>query len=208
MFVFVDQLSSASARGYVWEQSEAVAERERRRDELVDLLLSGRADLTAVRAAAHAGRLGAAGEAAVILIDPDNPIGQTFLSRLDSSCLPIRRRNQLGAIVPDPAGPVAGAGGWPRRCAERGRWSDTRSALEYLPASVLIAETAAELQRSGVLDDDPVFADEHLDAILVHRDPRLLAALRRRMLAPLDDQSPATRDRLIETLTVVAAPLR
>src|SRR4051794_1421855 len=40
VFIFVDQLSSASARGYVLEQSEAAGERERRRDDLVDLLLS------------------------------------------------------------------------------------------------------------------------------------------------------------------------
>jgi hypothetical protein len=200
VFVFVDQLSSASARGYVWEQSEAVAERERRREELVDLLLSGRSDLAAVRTAAIRAGWSLPTEAAVILIDSSNPIGQTFLSRLDGACLPIRRRNLVGAIVPDPVAP-----------GRRGRLIKALRgaqavvghpvALDHLPASVLIAETAAELQRTGVLDDDPVFADEHLDAILVHRDPRLLAALRRRMLAPLDGQSAGTRDRLIETLT-------
>jgi hypothetical protein len=200
VFVFVDQLSSASARGYVWEQSEAVAERERQREELVDLLLSGRSDHAAVRTAAVRAGWSLPTEAAVILIDSSNPIGQTFLSRLDGSCLPIRRRNLVGAIVPDPVAP-----------GRRGRLIKALRgaqavvghpvALEHLPASVLIAETAAELQRTGVLDDDPVFADEHLDAILVHRDPRLLAALRRRMLAPLDGQSAGTRERLIETLT-------
>jgi len=65
---------------------------------------------------------------------------------------------------------------------------------------VAIAEVAAELQREGVLDEDPVFASEHLDAIIVHRDPQLLAALRRRMLAPLDDVSPSVAERLTETL--------
>jgi hypothetical protein len=200
VFIFVDQLSSASARGYVWEQSEAVAERERRREELVDLLLSGRSDLGAVRTAAVRAGWSLPSEAAVILIDSTNPIGQTFLSRLDSTCLPVRRRNVVGAIVPDPDGP-----------GRRGRLAKALRgaravvghpvALEHLPVSVDIAETAAELQRTGVLEDDPVFADEHLDAILVHRDPRLLAALRRRMLAPLDGQSAGTRDRLIETLT-------
>jgi len=200
VFAFVDQLSAASARGYVWEQSEAVAERERCRDELVDLLLSGRADLAAVRLAAMRAGWVLPSQAAVILIDPENPIGQTFLSRFDSACLPIRRRNQLGAIVPDPAGPGRRA-----RLAQALRGARAvvghTVGLEALPASSLIAQTAAELQRAGVLNEDPVFAEEHLDAILVHRDPRLLAALRRRVLAPLDDQPAATRDRLIETLT-------
>ena len=200
VFAFVDQLSAASARGYVWEQSQAGAERERCRDELVDLLLSGRADLAAVRVAAMRAGWVLPSQAAVILIDPDNPIGQTFLSRLDSACLPIRRRNQVGAIVPDPAGP-----GRRTRLAQALRGARAvvghTVGLEALPASSLIAQTAAELQRAGVLDEDPVFAEEHLDAILVHRDPRLLAALRRRVLAPLDDQPAATRDRLTETLT-------
>ena len=200
VFAFVDQLSAASARGYVWEQSEAVAERERRRDELVDLLLSGRADLPAVRVAAMRAGWVLPSQAAVILIDADNPIGQTYLSRLDRSYLPIRRRNQVGAIVPDPAGP-----GRRTRLSQALRGAVAvvghTVSLENLPASALIAQTAAELQRSGVLLEDPVFAEEHLDAILVHRDPRLLAALRRRVLAPLDDQPAATRDRLIETLT-------
>jgi len=177
-----------------------VAERERRRDELVDLLLSGRADLPAVRVAAMRAGWVLPSQAAVILIDADNPIGQTFLSRLDSACLPIRRRNQVGAIVPDPAGPGRRA-----RLAQALRGARAvvghTVGLEALPASSLIAQTAAELQRAGVLNEDPAFAEEHLDAILVHRDPRLLAALRRRVLAPLDDQPAATRDRLIETLT-------
>jgi hypothetical protein len=199
VFVFIDQLSSASARGYVWEQSEAVAERERRREELVDLLLSGRADLTAVRGAAVRAGWALPAEASIILTDLENPIGHTFLSRLDSRSLPVRRPGLSGAIVPDPAGP--GRRTWLSK-ALRGARAVVGHAvpLEQLPASVPIAQTAAELQRAGILVDDPIFADEHLDAILVHRDPELLAALQRRVLAPLDGQPGATRERLIETL--------
>lgn len=199
VFIFVDQLSSASARGYVVEQSEAAGERERRRDDLVDLLLSDRADETAVRGAAARAGWALPRSAAVILLDPDNPIGQGVLSRLDSSCLLIRRRRFLGAIVPDPVRP-----GSQRRLTEALRGAGAvvghPVALEYLPASMQIAEVAASLQRSGVLDEDPVFAEEHLDAIIVHRDGRLLAAFQRRMLAPLSTLSPTVRERLTETL--------
>src|SRR5215468_7607169 len=52
VFVFVDQLSSSSARGFVREQSEAAVTRERLRDELVELLLSDRSDTVTVQAAA------------------------------------------------------------------------------------------------------------------------------------------------------------
>jgi hypothetical protein len=199
VFVFIDHLSSASARGFVWEQSETVAERERRREDLVDLLLSGRSDVAAVRGAAVRAGWALPAEVAVVLTDPDNPIGNTFLSRLDIRSLPLRRPGLVGAIVPDPSGP-----GRRTQLANvlRGARAVVGHAvpLEQLPASIPIAQIAADLQRKGLLVDDPVFVDRHLDAILVHRDPRLLAALQRAVLAPLDGQAPATRERLVETL--------
>jgi DNA-binding PucR family transcriptional regulator len=72
--------------------------------------------------------------------------------------------------------------------------------LAHLPLSVHIAEMAAQLRAAGVLTDDPVFAEEHLDAIIVHHDQRLLGALRRQALRPLVDLAPAARERLCETL--------
>jgi hypothetical protein len=200
VFVFIDQLSSASARGFVLEQSEAAVTRERLRDELVELLLSDRSDTGTVEAAATRAGWPLPRQAAVILVQPENPVGQAMLGRLDSSCLLIRRqRALLGAIVPDPVLPgrrqrlvtaLRGAGavvGYPVGMAD-------------LPFSARIAEMAAQLHRSGILTDDPVFAEEHLDAIIVHRDRRLLDALRRQVLTPLAQLAPAVRERLCETL--------
>jgi PucR C-terminal helix-turn-helix domain len=199
VFVFIDQLSSASARGFVMEQSEAAVTRERLRDELVDLLLSDRSDTAAVQAAANRAGWPLPREAAVILIARENPVGQAMLSRLDSSCLLIRRRALHGAIVPDPVRP-----GRRQRLAQALRGAGAVVGhpvpLEHLPASVRIAEVAATLQSSGVIGEDPIFADEHLDAIIVHRDARLLDALRRQVLTPLARQSPAVRARLTDTL--------
>jgi hypothetical protein len=199
VFVFIDQLSSASARGFVLEQSEAAVTRERLRDELVDLLLSDRSDSAAVRAAASRVGWPLPREVAVILIDPDNLVGQSVLSRLDSSCLLIRRRALIGAIVPDPVRP-----GRRQRLATALRGAGAVIGhpvpLEQLPSSVRIAEVAASLQRCGILKQDPVFAAEHLDAIIVHRDPRLLDALRRQVLAPLASLSPSVSQRLTDTL--------
>jgi hypothetical protein len=199
VFVFVDQLSAASARGYVREQSEAVAERERRREELVDLLLSARADQAALRSAALRAGWALPTEAAIVLTDPENPIGQTFLSRLDTRSLPVRRPGLVGAVVPDPTGPGQRAR-LMRALRGAGAVVGPPVPLAQLPASVAIAQTAAELQRGGVLTDDPVLADDHLDAILIHRDQWLLATLRQRVLAPLDGQPSASRERLVETL--------
>jgi PucR-like helix-turn-helix protein len=199
VFIFVDQLSSASARGYVLEQSEAAAARERLRDELGAMLLSDRSDSAAIRATAARVDWPVPREAAVILVEPDNPVGSALLARLDHSCLQVRRHRMVCAIIPDPAGPQ-------RRerlaSALRGAGAVVGHAvpIEGLPASMRVAEVAAQLRRSQVLEDDPVFVDEHLDSIIVHRDPRLLAAFRAQCLAPLDDTGPVTRQRLCETL--------
>ena len=68
-----------------------------------------------------------------------------------------------------------------------------------------VAEIAVRLQRTGVLTEDPVFADEHLDAIIVHRDDALLAALREQCLAPLDGLPPAVRRAADRDATRLAA---
>jgi hypothetical protein len=199
VFAAVDQLSSASWRGYVQAQTSAGHARERLRDELAELLLSDRSDMAAVRAAAVRAEWPLPRQAAVILIKPDNEVGRILLDRLDDSYLRLRRAETLVAIVPDPEGP-----GRRKRLATalRGAGAVVSATvpLERLPASVGLAEHAARLQQTGVLPDDPLFVDEHLDTMVVHRDDRLLAALRQQYLAPLAALPESTRDRLVETL--------
>jgi DNA-binding PucR family transcriptional regulator len=102
--------------------------------------------------------------------------------------------------VPDPSGPRRRA-----RLADQLRGANAvvgaTVPLERLPASLHIAEIAVRLRRNHVLDDDPLFVGDHLDALIVHHDERLLAALRRQYLAPLDALPAPTRDRLASTLT-------
>jgi hypothetical protein len=135
--------------------------------------------------------------AAVVLINPDNEVGRVLLDRLDDSCLQLRRPQMLVTIVPDPEGP-----GQRKRLATALRGAGAvvgiTVELDRLPASMGLAEHALSLKH--VLPDDPLFVDEHLDAMLVHRDDRLLAALRRQYLAPLASLREGTRDRLCETL--------
>jgi hypothetical protein len=199
VFAFVDQLSSASARGYVQEQSHSAAEREMLRDELVELLLSDRSDSNAVQAAATRAGWTVPRVASVVLLCDDTAMGREVLNRLDSGCLPIRRRPLVGAIVPDPVRPglrqrliaaLAGTG------AVVGHPVTT----DQLPVSIQFAELTARLRTSGILTDDPVFVEDHLDALIVHRDAKLLAALREQALAPLARMAPTTRERLSETL--------
>ncbi|NMI00482.1 PucR family transcriptional regulator [Pseudonocardia acidicola] len=200
VFAAVDQLSTASLHGYVQAQSDDAHARERLREELGELLLSDRSDSAAVRAAAARADWPMPRGAAVIVVDPDNEVGRASLARLDDSCLRVRRPDALIAIVPDPSGP-----GRRSRLAEvlRGTAAVVGAGvpLDRLPASLHFAELAVRLRRARVLDDDPLFVDEHLDAIIVHHDERLLAALRRQYLAPLDSLPEPTRERLAATLT-------
>ncbi|MFB9235672.1 PucR family transcriptional regulator [Plantactinospora siamensis] len=200
VFAFVDELSSASARGYVMEQSQSAAERELLRDELVELLLSDRSDTTAVRTAASRAGWTLPREAAVILLAVNNPMGHEVLNRLDASCLMIRRRTLLGAIVPDPVRP-----GRRQRLttalAGTGAVVGHPVPVEQLPISVQFAELTAQLRAGGILTEDPVFVEDHLDALIVHRDAKLLRALREQALAPLAQVAPAARERLCETLS-------
>jgi hypothetical protein len=200
VFAFVDQLSSASAHGYVLEQSQSVAERELLRDELVELLLSDRSNSTSVRAAAGRAGWTVPREAAVILLSVNNAMGHEALNRLDSSCLLIRRRTLLGAIVPDPVRP-----GRRQRLttslAGTGAVVGHPVPLEQLPVSVQFAELTARLRATGILTDDVVFVEDHLDALIVHRDAKLLDALREQALAPLAQLAPTQRERLSETLS-------
>jgi hypothetical protein len=200
VFTAVDQLSAASLRGYALEQSESAPVQDRLRDELANLLLSDRSDTATIRAAADRADWPLPLQASVVLVDPDNDAARIALARLDPACLRIRGREMFGVIVPDPAGPRRRA-----RLANQLRGTNavigSAVPLDRLPASLHIAEIAVRLRRTQVLDDDPLFVGEHLDALIVHHDERLLAALRRRYLAPLDVLPAPTRERLASTLT-------
>ncbi|MDN5918355.1 MAG: helix-turn-helix domain-containing protein [Pseudonocardia sp.] len=200
VFLFVDRLSSATTRGYVLEQSESGAARERLREELVDLLLSDRATSGAVAAAASRAGWPVPEEVGVVLVQDHDALDHGVLGWFDPTSLPINREHLTGVIVPNPL-----LAGRRRRLATalHGTGAVVGASVppHHLPASLHIAEVAARLQRTGVLTEDPVFADEHLDAIIVHRDARLLEVFRTQVLRPLEGASASSRERLCETLT-------
>jgi hypothetical protein len=199
VFAAVEELSSASLRGYAHAQTNTGQARERLREQLAELLLSDRCDTTTIRAAAAQVGWPLPRRAAVVLINPDNEVGPTLLQRLDDYCLRLQREQLLVAIVPDPDGP-----GRRERLAIALRGAaavvGVTVPLDRLPASVGLAQLAAELQQARVLSDDPLFVDEHLAALVVHRDEALLTALRHQHLAPLAALPGSTRDRLSATL--------
>jgi PucR C-terminal helix-turn-helix domain len=199
LFMTIDQLSSASVRGYAQAQAPTGRTRTRWRDELAELLISDRADSAAVRAAATRAVWPLPRQAAIILIHPDNEIARSLLNRLDPTCLQLPRAQTLVAILPDPAGP-----GRRTQVARMLRGAaavvGTTVVLNQLPGSLGLAQQALRLKQAGVLTDDPLFVDEHLPALVAHRDQRLLAEVRDRQLAPLTALPAPTRHRLSQTL--------
>ena len=200
VFVFVNQLSFSATRGYLQAQIDDSREQEYRREHLAALLLSGRASETAIRNAALQCGWRIPDTAAAVLVDADDPAARRVLQRLGPDVLPIRQAPLYGAIVPTSDAPG-------RRAELARRLQGVHAVIGYavpldrLPRSTEVAQAAAELRDAQVIDDDPIFAEEHLDTIIVWRDRGLIEALRRQVLAPLDELNADTRERLVETLT-------
>ncbi|MEX0427349.1 helix-turn-helix domain-containing protein [Nocardioides sp. DS6] len=192
VFDFVNHLSQASTQGYVQAQRADARARDRQRADLVDLLLSERSTMSAVRAAADRARWRLPARVALLLGDDEGEL----LSRLDASTLPVRQGDLAGAIIADPidrerlARTLRGV-----RCV-----IGLTVPVELAARSVELAQIAFGLARDGVLGGCPVFVDDHLDTIIVHRDDRLLAFLRDQVLAPLEGLPVGARERLTDTL--------
>ena len=197
LFDFVSQLSRASTTGYLQAQGADSRTREHYREDLADLLLSERSTIAAVRAAADRARWRLPRNAALFLVGGDEPSARDVLSRLDSTVLPLRQGSLVGGIVPDPhvrrEHLRTALAGWP--CVV-----GVSMPIDALARSVELTQLALRMRADGILTGDPIFVEEHLDTIIVHRDGRLLGYLREQVLAPLDGLSEGARERLTETL--------
>jgi hypothetical protein len=206
VFAYIDELSAASVAGHTDELSTSGRVRERYRERLGQHLLAG----------AGQDVLEAAAERA------DWTPPTTLTAVLVPS---VQVRGVLASLGPDtlvvgedlPGAEVGGAGqpltlllvpevdGAGRRHLLRvlaGRqavlgparpWSLARSSYDRA------ARTAA-MFVVGPTHDDPVDSEDHLARLIVSADPEALDDLRARVLAPLGDLRPATRERLEETL--------
>jgi hypothetical protein len=155
--------------------------------------------MAGVHAAAERAQWPVPREAAAVLAEPDSEVARTLLGFDGDGCLRLRQGDALVAIVPDPNGPARRD-----RLATMLRGAGTvigpAVPVDGLAASLSTARTAARLRRAGLFADDPLFADDHLDALIVHQDDWLLAALRQRCLAPLGGLPDPARERMLRTL--------
>jgi hypothetical protein len=202
IFLYLDELAAASARGYVDASAELAGEHERRCRRLLDLILADPpASADAVTGGARAAGWALPRRVAVVALG-DRPRDQAPAApALPPDVLIDWARQEPCLVVPDPDGPGRRARietallGWPAAMGP---------AVPLAGASVSLrrARAALSLAARGVIDDGGrlVLCDDHLSTLLIFSDEGLAGALRTARLAPLRRLRPAQQDRLAETL--------
>lgn len=195
IFVYIDQLASASVDGYAEALREREGERQRRRRLLAALLLRspGEPEERLREAATAASWEWPRTAATVVCTERDL---DRLRPRLPHEALVSVTDETATVILADPEGPgaigrlegiVAGA---------RAALGSTVSPTD-LAASQSLALAALRASRSGAIGGEGlVIASEHLGAIMLNENAALLEAISRRRLIPLSDLSPAARERM------------
>ncbi|MCE3554700.1 helix-turn-helix domain-containing protein [Pseudonocardia sp. RS11V-5] len=196
VFAAVEELSAASRQGYVAAEDERRQSVRRHRQELLELLLSEGPSRAAIDAVAARADWPVPERAAVVLAhDADAGV----LERLDA----LDGHGVLGdgpvVVVPEPDRPGRSEH---LRALLHGRGAVLGSTVpvDRLRTGLELARLAARLRDRGLLTGDPLVVDDHLDALIVHRDEQLLEALRTRLLAPVLELPGSSAERLVETL--------
>ncbi len=194
IFVYIDELSGASAQGHA---SQAGA-RDVLRSRLALELLEGRAitDPVGLQDAADAAGWTIPERMAVAVV----PLAPGREPSPPADVLAVVEGGEALAILPDPSGPGR------RRALERA-WEGTqvfvgtvRPAAEA-PTSLAHARRVQRLVAMGRIPETRVVAAaDHLAELVVAADYELLSELAARVMAPLAEVKPAKREALEQTL--------
>lgn len=218
IFAYIEEVSGSSVEGFAQAEAELAGERDRRRRRLVRLLLAAQdgAGIDLHTAAAEAGWQLPARLAVLVSDLPDVSRLTTMIgagaigARLEElACVLVPGSGSRGAEAVADAVRRVGVAEAARQASEgtSGEPPPWHAALGPFLAvaeaatSFRRAQEAIELQRRGVLAQRTLaVASEHLLALLLHREPSLIAELAQRRLAPLDALAPRPRMRLQQTL--------
>lgn len=202
VLAYIEEVSAASAEGFAFEQSERAGEMDRRRVEVLELLLLGQADEVAVQQAATAAGWTLPASLVVVLL----PVEEAPLARfaLGRRALTLDRESDTLALAPAPLSSRE------RRDLERalqGRRAVIGPAREWarVPDSLRLATTATAVlvDESGTSFDEegwPLWVDEHLADIVLGAESAALVDIGIRRLAALDSLRGSQRDKLSTTL--------
>jgi len=202
IFAYIDEISAESVEGYAAERAAREGERELRRGRLLAALAGGSAvDLPQVERLASEAGWSVPMEAAALACSVAD--AAAIARRLPPETL-AGRLGELGCVVlADPEAP-GGRATLESACADRTAALGPIVATGELPRSWREARATLSALESGALGADPgsgpLRAEEHLvDLVLIEGRSRLARVADRR-LAPLADETEASRERLLETL--------
>jgi hypothetical protein len=198
VFAYIDELSAYSAEGFAQEQARAAAESDRQRRRLVRMLIGPEApDAAAVETAAGEAGWTLPSSLSVLVWREGRP---RVASRLPHGTVVAPVDELSCAVVPDPEGPdrlrqlEVALGERPAALGPAVGWTQAAVSAQHAFAAYRLLE-GDRLGRTGL-----VIAEEHLPELMLHRDEGIADALRRRALAPLDQETARSRARLTKTL--------
>jgi hypothetical protein len=197
IMAYIDELSAVSAEAYAFEQSERAGAVDRRRAELLELLLLGQADETSLRQAASLADWAVPAQLAVVTLPLER--AQGLRQRLAPGAIVIERETDAVALVPERG--AASRADLQRVLAGRSASIGPAGGMEQVAESLRLAVLAASMLPPREGDDDPpVWADEHLTEVVLAAEPSAVGELARRRLAPLAGLPAGQREKLEETL--------
>ncbi|GAA1883168.1 helix-turn-helix domain-containing protein [Lapillicoccus jejuensis] len=201
VLAYIEEVSSASAQGFAFEQSERAGETDRRRVEVLELILRGQADEVAVQQAAAAAGWAVPATMVAVLLPPEEAAGGRLA--LGPRAIVAAREADAVALAPAPGS------GRDRRALEialhdRGAvvgpprdWSRVPESLRLaVSASAVLLPEGAPVRRPG----DPLWVQDHLTDIVLGAEAGALADLGARRLAPFSTLRPGARAKLEQTL--------
>ncbi len=193
-FAYIDRIAGESVEGYAAAQLRDAGDLDRRRAELAEMLLSGVAedDAELVRMAERARWPLPRTVACVVVAGEQAERAKRLLS---GESLGVRLGETTGIVVPHPVALEREAARLGQRLSLRVAVGPTVT-LGDVPSSMRLARRGLTLAEP---DGPPVLAERRLAEIALRGAPEI-APLRRRLLAPLDGQTPASRERLEATL--------
>ena len=201
IFAYIDELSGDSIEGYAMEQAAAAGELQRLRRRLAALLVQDPpADPKAVEAASQAAGWRLPRSMAAVVTDGGEP--DRLALRLGTEAIGAPLPPFACALVPDPNAPGRRAQIETALGSRLGAlgpplpWKDAPVSAARARATLALAkEGRIEVPETGLL-----VADDHHLALLLDADRRLASDLAAEALSPLDGETPASRERLADTL--------
>lgn len=198
IFAYIDELSAESAEGYAQAQAERAGELDARRAELIDLLTRGRigTDPRALNEAAANANWTVPEELAVLTWPGE--LGRGPVGRLPQGSIVRGDENVYIALVPEPHDAA-------RREQLLQAFARIRSGLGTAAPAHMTFQSYAHSRAMLALGDENeaegiVAADDHRPQLIARSDRLLAEEIARDRLAPLDEETPASRERLTETL--------